>query len=174
MAGVVVDAPLDCSGLARRLVLAGVAVVAVLCAGFGAQWWLTSASAFRSGNQIGFEDLQEGEQYHVGLVYPGFIPDVTVTRISVELAPGSGDAATAVRACSSPVGAIRGPLPCRARPIEGVDLGVLDRTDGLVLTIVPLQDGPVTVDRVTFEFSDGIRRGQEGVGPRVVIGSSER
>ena len=57
--------------------------------------------------------------------------------------------------------------------MEGLDLGTLDASEGLILTVVPLQDGPVTVDRVIIEFSDGLRTGRESVGPRVVIGEAE-
>lgn len=103
----------------------------------------------------------------------GPLPDVTVRSVQVELSDGSIATATTVSVCrrepSLPsdimgIGSSEGDLSewCEAvLPVAGQDLGVLAEGDSLVLTVVPLEQGPVHVTGVRFLYDDGRRSASE-------------
>ena len=153
-----------------RLITSCVAALIVLVA---VARWITSASAFDSGNEVGVRTARPGVAHHFSLVGRGQLPDVTIRDVRVELSERSGPADTTVRVCpvAATIGAVSGTLDCPDLSIRGLDLGAVAGTHDLLLTVVPRGSLPVVVEGVIVGFSDGLRRGTERVGPRVVLTS---
>jgi hypothetical protein len=149
----------------------GLVVVAVL-----GNAWRTGAAPFEpvAHDATWTGPATVGVPYLVGSF--DALPDVVVRSAEVVVADGSVPAAAAVTVCrrkpnASAIGALEGsviPDHCdEVLPLEGLDLGGLGDDDHLLISLLPLQEGPLTVHGFRIRFQQGIRTGTQHIGETV-------
>jgi hypothetical protein len=181
------DAPAAPARSRRGQVVAALLVIVLVGAVVWAGWWLTHPDRFAYGNEIAFHPLPVGESVLVdtGLV-PGTIDDTgTFSEATVKItsvAPrvvrdDGGDAVLTLWLCqrtdAGAVGSVAAdklPRFCDpATEIEG-EVGTFTYAEQQVLLqVTPSGPGRVVIEGVDVTYRDGLRRGTEHAGNRIVV-----
>ena len=154
-------------GRRHIVVVAVVASALLVLAGWGAVRRVRGpeprAFADSAGISVGFLGPgEQGKHYSFGVSW-GPLPAVSVTSVRAIPAEGSVAAATTVSVCRTDpaahgvigIGAVDGDLSASCAeiiPVEGLDLRDVGADASLVVTVVPLVDGPVSVRGLEFGY----------------------